>query len=210
MTEQKNNSKAKSQFPWWRKRSPKALEKPTPLHNYAFIDSQNLNLGVQKSGWKMDWKKFREWLKSEYDVSHAFMFIGYMSENETLYEQMHDHGFLVVLKPTNEIMMVDKPGDKKDDDKEKVPVKGNIDADLVLYAMKEQQNYKKAVIVSNDGDFFSLLEYLQEQKKLLHLVTPSSRYSMLLKPFESLIVNLDHHKSRLAYRTYSKKRQKRS
>ena len=28
--------------------------------NYAFIDSQNLNVSVQKYGWKMDWKKFRQ------------------------------------------------------------------------------------------------------------------------------------------------------
>lgn len=27
--------------------------------NYAFIDSQNLNLGVKSSGWKLDYKKFR-------------------------------------------------------------------------------------------------------------------------------------------------------
>ena len=53
-------------------------QKPAPKANYAFIDSQNLNLGTQKMGWKMDWKKFREWLKSEYNVEKAFMFIGYI------------------------------------------------------------------------------------------------------------------------------------
>jgi hypothetical protein len=33
-----------------------------PLENYAFIDSQNLNLGVQDLGWKLDYKKFRIYL----------------------------------------------------------------------------------------------------------------------------------------------------
>lgn len=153
----------------------------------------------------MDWHKFREWLRSEHHVTHAYMFIGYMSENEELYKQMHEHGFLVVLKPTNEIMIVEKPGEKKEEEKEKAPVKGNIDADLVLYAMKELPNYDKAIIVSNDGDFFSLLEYLKQQGKLLKLMTPSHRYSMLLKPFDDFIVNLENHRKYLSYRTYSKK-----
>lgn len=187
-------------------RTPQAPKHSHIPNNYAFIDSQNLNLGVQKSGWKMDWHKFREWLRTEYGVTHAYMFIGYMSENEDLYKQMYEHGFLVVLKPTNEIMMVEKADDKSKEDKEKIPVKGNIDADLVLYTMKELPNYDKAVIVSNDGDFFSLLEYLKQQGKLLKLITPSHRYSMLLKPFEDSIVNLDNHRNKLNYRSYVKKR----
>lgn len=187
--------------------SPQEQKQPHIPNNYAFIDSQNLNLGVQKSGWKMDWHKFREWLKIEYNVTHAYMFIGYMSENEDLYKQMYEHGFLVVLKPTNEIMMVEKPDEKTKDDKDKLPVKGNIDADLVLYAMKELPNYDRALIISNDGDFFSLLEYLKQQGKLLKLVTPSHRYSMLLKPFEDVIVNLENYRKQLSYRVYTKKRQ---
>ena len=181
------------------------MRSTTTPNNYAFIDSQNLNLGVQKSGWKMDWHKFREWLRSEHHVTHAYMFIGYMSENEELYKQMHEHGFLVVLKPTNEIMIVEKPGEKKEEEKEKAPVKGNIDADLVLYAMKELPNYDKAIIVSNDGDFFSLLEYLKQQGKLLKLMTPNYRYSMLLKPFEKEILNLENFRRLLAYHQYKKK-----
>jgi len=34
-------------------------------NNYAFIDSQNLNLGIQKLGWKLDYKKFRVYLKEK-------------------------------------------------------------------------------------------------------------------------------------------------
>jgi len=76
--------------------------------NYAFIDSQNLNLGVQKMGWKMDWRKFRAFLKEQYNVENAYMFIGYMPDYEKLYEQMHDLGYLIVLKPTLEIFETDE------------------------------------------------------------------------------------------------------
>jgi uncharacterized LabA/DUF88 family protein len=78
-------------------------------------------------------------------------------------------------------------------------VKGNIDADLVLYAMKEYPKYDKAVIVSGDGDFFGLIEHLAQQHKLLKLLTPNQRYSTLLKDFEPYIEGLDQHRNELAY-----------
>lgn len=169
-------------------------------NNYAFIDSQNLNLGVQKVGWKMDWRKFRQWLADKYGVTHAYMFIGYMAENEALYEQMHDLGYLIVLKPTTEIKAPEVEGQTNEEKEAQKPtVKGNIDADLVLHAMKEYPNYDKAVIVSGDGDFLGLIEYLVAQKKLLKLLAPNRRYSMLFKDFEVYIEGIDQHRHELAY-----------
>ena len=170
-------------------------------NNYAFIDNQNLNLGIQKLGWKMDWRKFRKFLLESYGVEKAFMFIGYMPENEDLYNQMHDAGYLVVLKPTLEMFKTppgpnDKPEEK---DEHKPAVKGNVDAELVLYGVKEMPNYDKAIIISGDGDFFSLLEYLREQGKLMHLMVPNRQYSSLLKPFEDCLVRLDQKKRELSY-----------
>jgi hypothetical protein len=52
---------------------------------YAFIDSQNLNLGIQSRGWKLDFKKFRSYLRKEYDVSKAYLFIGQVGDNESSY-----------------------------------------------------------------------------------------------------------------------------
>ena len=181
-----------------RRRRTSRPSKKAP-NNYAFIDSQNLNLGVQKVGWKMDWRRFRLWLQEKYGVTHAYMFIGYMAENESLYELMHDHGYLVVLKPTLEIKAHSEGGEDGKDKDDKPVVKGNIDADLVLYAMKEFANYDKAVIVSGDGDFFALVEYLKQQGKLEKMLTPNQRYSTLLKEFEDYIDNLENHRRELAY-----------
>ncbi len=181
---------------------------PNKPNNYAFIDSQNLNLGTQKMGWKMDWKKFREWLKNEYDVEKAFMFIGYMPDFEKLYDQLHSQGYLVVLKPTLE--MFNEPAQegekaKTDDKEEKRAVKGNIDADLVLHVMKEKNNYNKALIVSGDGDFYSLIEHLDQENKLLKVLTPNWQYSSLLKPYEKYIVRLDQKRQELRYPDFRKR-----
>ncbi|MCA9328420.1 NYN domain-containing protein [Candidatus Saccharibacteria bacterium] len=178
--------------------------KPKLKGNYAFIDSQNLNLGVQRAGWKMDWKKFRSYLKEKYNVEKAYMFIGYLPENEDLYTQMHDAGYLVALKPTLE--MFSTPEKDAKEDKDKPPTKGNVDAELVMYVMKELPNYHKAIIVSGDGDFYSLIEHLLERKKLLNVMVPNWRYSTLLKPFEKYIIRLDTQKNELSYRTHFRKK----
>jgi uncharacterized LabA/DUF88 family protein len=174
--------------------------------NYAFIDSQNLNLGTQKMGWKMDWRKFRIMLREKYNVTKAYMFIGHMPEFEDMYMQMHDLGFLVVLKPTQNLKpKVEKPDTKDSEPEEKKPIKGNIDADLVLWTMREIGNYDKAIIVSGDGDFYGLIEYLDKQKKLLHVMAPNWQYSSLLKPYENYIVRIDQLRRELAYFSRKKK-----
>jgi uncharacterized LabA/DUF88 family protein len=179
-------------------------------NNYAFIDSQNLNLGTQRMGWKVDWRKFRQYLADQHGVTQAYMFIGYMAENESLYNYMHELGFLVVLKPTVDVTPTESKDstddkDKEDKEKEKPIIKGNVDAELVLYAMKELPNYDKAVIVSGDGDFFSLVEYLEERGKLANLMTPNWQYSSLLKPFDDKIIRLDQLRKQLAYHDRKKK-----
>jgi uncharacterized LabA/DUF88 family protein len=178
---------------------------------YAFIDSQNLNLGTQRVGWKLDWRKFRQYLKDKHNVTKAYMFIGYMSENESLYEYMHELGFLVVLKPTIDLSINKELAAKVEnnsdtaDNKDKPSIKGNVDAELVLYAMKELNNYEEAIIVSGDGDFFSLAEYLDEQGKLGCIMAPNWQYSSLLKPFEQKIIRLDQMRRQLSYHDRKKR-----
>lgn len=172
--------------------------------NYAFIDNQNLNLGIQKLGWKMDWRKFRKFLESKYNVTEAFMFIGHMPEHEEMYLQLHDAGYLIVLKPTfdmTRVLKADSGPEKNDKPEEKKPVKGNVDAELVLWAVKEMKNYNKAVIVSGDGDFYSLVEYLELENKLLKLLAPNSHYSNLYNRYEQYVDRLDKQRGTLSYKT---------
>ena len=64
---------------------------------YAFIDSQNLNLGVQSHGWKLDFKKFRLYLKNKYSVEEAYLFIGLVPGNEKLYSSLSSAGYKLYL-----------------------------------------------------------------------------------------------------------------
>lgn len=144
--------------------------------NYAFIDSQNLNLAIQQMGWRLGFKKFFVYLQAKYDVDKAFLFLGYIPKNRKLYNKLREYGYEIVFKP------IVQHG-KKDN------IKGNVDAELVLYAAKIQFfNYQKAIIVSNDGDFYCLMEHLLEEGKLKKIITPSAKYSSLLRKFSKFIV----------------------
>lgn len=161
----------------------------------------------------MDWRKFRKFLADKHGVDKAYMFIGYVPEFESLYEQMHQAGYLVVLKPTFDMTRPwpeagDKPeSSEKVAEEDKKPTKGNIDADLVLWAMKELPHYDKAIIVSGDGDFYSLVEYLDEQKKLHKLLVPGQYYSRLYNKYDAYIERLDHSRRELAYHDHRKRKQ---
>lgn len=151
---------------------------------YAFIDSQNLNLGVKSLGWKLDWRKFRLYLRNKYGVTTAFLFIGYKVGNEALYTHLQQMGYLLVLKPTMEL-----PDGT---------VKGNVDAELVLHTMIHYKEYRKAIIVSGDGDFYCLIEHLVNQNKLLHLLAPNKNYSKLFKPYSTYVVRVDQLRDSLS------------
>jgi len=156
-------------------------------NNYAFIDSQNLNLSIQDSGWKLDFARFYIYLKDKYKVRKTFLFIGYVAGNEALYTSLQEAGYIVIFKPTLEYK---KEGKRH--------TKGNVDAELVLHTMIEYPNYDKAIIVSGDGDFHCLIEYLESKDKLFKIVIPNSqKYSALLRKFHKYFVYMDNLKKKL-------------
>jgi uncharacterized LabA/DUF88 family protein len=161
--------------------------------NFAFIDGQNLNMGIRAVGWRLDFRKFRAYLHTKYNVQKAYFFIGEVSDQEDLYANLKSMGYELVFKPTVEV--------------EDEPVKGNVDADLVLHTMMQYPHYHKAVIVSGDGDFHGLIEYLIKKDKLLCLMVPNHRYSSLLKKFENRIVRIDKLRKILAWTIPPKKPQ---
>lgn len=136
--------------------------------NFAFIDGQNLHLGIADLGWKLDWRRFRIYLREHYGVVRAYYFIGYVPDRRALYIRLQDAGYSLVFKA------VTYRGDGK--------LKGNVDAELVLQTMIELPHYDRAVLVTSDGDFSCLVRYLYELRKLERVLSPNRRgCSALLK-----------------------------
>jgi uncharacterized LabA/DUF88 family protein len=158
-----------------------------PQNNYAFIDSQNLNLAIRDQGWVLDFGKFRQYLDRKYDVNEAFIFIGYVYENQDLYTNLQKDGYILIFKPTLKL-----PDGK---------VKGNVDAELVLHTMIEYDNYDKALIVTGDGDFYCLVDYLIKKNKLLKLMIPNQySFSSLLRKLMPYIVFMNNLRGMLEYK----------
>lgn len=90
-------------------------------NNFAFIDGQNLYLGIREQGWRLDFARFRIYLREHYGVHRAFLFLGYLPTQQNLYKQLKFDGYDLVFK---EIVFV-----------KNYTIKGNCDAELVLHAV---------------------------------------------------------------------------
>ena len=140
-------------------------------NNYAFIDSQNLNLSILRIGWQLDFARFRIYLKEKYSVSKAFLFLGHIQANAGLYRRLEEDGYILIYKK----VLSYKDG----------TVKGNVDAELILQSILEYHNYNKAVVVTGDGDFKCLVEYLISRNNLECLIVPDKfSFSALFKADE--------------------------
>ena len=108
--------------------------------NIAFIDGQNLHLGVQQENWQIDHHRFRVYLKDKYKVKLAYYFFGYLNEDlQDLYSKLQEAGFVVVFKAHSRISESKK--------------KGNVDTDMVFEMMKAliEKKFDKIVLVSRPG-----------------------------------------------------------
>lgn len=136
--------------------------------NHAYIDGANLHRGTAKLGWRIDYQKFYTWLVEKHHIKRACIFMGYIPANDNLYMKMWKAGFLVRFKDT----IADSSGS----------IKGNCDADMVLRSVRDvyESVFDKSVIVSSDGDFSCLVEFLQEKGRMSSILSPNDKCSVLL------------------------------
>jgi uncharacterized LabA/DUF88 family protein len=156
--------------------------------NYAFIDGNNLHLSVVNIGWKLDYRKFRRHLTDKYNVIKAYYFIGKVPGMENLYTYLQNVGFTLIYKPP----IKDKFG----------KFKANVDAELVLQTMIDISQYDGAVLVTSDGDFTCLVNYLSQLGKLKRLLASSrggcSKYLRIAAG--SKVDYMDDLKNKLEYK----------
>ena len=77
--------------------------------------------------------------------------------------------------------------------------KGNVDSDLILYVMKKlyyREDFNKVVLVSGDGDYKQLVDFLITEGRLKKVLFPdreraSSLYKKLGAPFFTALDDKD-------------------
>ncbi|MDR1914148.1 MAG: NYN domain-containing protein [Clostridiales bacterium] len=146
------------------------------MNNQAFIDAQNLYLGTTKDhpAWTIDLARFRILLKQRYKVTNARYFIGvYDKKHQGLYSLINNAGYDLVFREHSSSQIGKK--------------KGNVDGDIIFAIMKElveQEKFDQVVLVSGDGDYKRMVDYLIQKNKLHRLLFPSARASSLYKKLE--------------------------
>jgi len=140
---------------------------------------------VRDLGWELDYARFCVWLREKYSVQTTYLFIGLIPKYKDRYKYLQESGYTLVFKE----VVYDGSGKPK----------GNCDADLVLQAVCDayENNFGKAVIVASDGDYASLVKFLQKKNKLNTILSPSieEKCSILLKRTNARIAYIDDKKS---------------
>ena len=140
--------------------------------NYAFIDGQNLYMGVTNvdDPWVINFKKFRIFLQDKYNIERAYYFLGcVIEEKRDLYTKLQEAGFILVFREHNASMLGKK--------------KGNVDADIVFSVMKklyQKEEFDRIVLVSGDGDYKRMVDFLIEEKRFKKVLFPNRKFASSL------------------------------
>lgn len=142
------------------------------MSNIAFIDGQNLHMGT-KTGikpWTIDLFKFREYLRDKYNVAEVYYYLGFVqNENEDLYDQIQKSGMILKFREHNSAMLGKK--------------KGNVDSDIIFTIMKKiykKEDFDKVVLVSGDGDYKMLVDFLIEEGRFERILFPNGKFASSL------------------------------
>lgn len=141
--------------------------------NIAFIDGQNLYMGTAKreqNPWRIDLMRFRVYLSQKYGIAKAYYFLGCVDETrQELYEEIQAAGFVLVFREHSTVMLGKK--------------KGNVDSDIVFHVMKKLYKGEipqKIFLVSGDGDYKILVDFLIEESRFGKMLFPNRQFASSL------------------------------
>ncbi len=142
-------------------------------NNIAFIDGQNLYMGTakrDKDPWRINLVRFRVYLEQKYGITKAYYFLGFVQEERRdLYEEIQDAGFVLIFREHNTAMLGKK--------------KGNVDSDIIFSVMKKlykKEDFQKVFLVSGDGDYKMLVDFLIEEGRFGKVLFPNRQFASSL------------------------------
>lgn len=151
----------------------------TSQGNLALIDFSNIFKVFRDFTWRLCFKKYRKWLKEEFGVSEAVVFLGSKSSNRRLGQLLRNAGFKIIYLPVANTNS---------------HVKGGVDVNLAVYGMKHCTGFDKVVLCSGDGDFLPLVRHFVSHEKLKAVICASfdALSGQLFYTKKSVIVSMEH------------------
>lgn len=141
------------------------------MRAYAFIDASNIIYGARTEGWLIDQKKLFDYLKRKFGCSRAFFYFGKDDANKEqgkFLKKLESFGFTLRVK------QIKRYGKRQ---------KANCDVDLTLDMVVMKEKYDQAIVLTGDGDFLPLFEFLKEQKKEITIIAFPKSTARELKRF---------------------------
>ncbi len=141
------------------------------IKTYAFVDASNIIYGARAEGWFIDQKKLISYLKHKFSVSKTFFYYGKDSKNvkqEAFLRKLKQFGYTLRVKE------IKRYGRK---------TKANCDVDLTMDVLLHMYKYKQAIILSGDGDFLPLIQYITRQKKEVFIIASPKSTAREIREF---------------------------
>jgi len=131
-----------------------------------FIDGANLYATAKKLGFDIDYRRLLGYFETKGRFIRALYYTAIAEDQEyssirPLIDWLDYNGYTMVTKPTKEF--TDATGRRK--------VKGNMDIELAVDAMRLAPNVDHIVLFTGDGDFRALVQALQELGKRVSVVS---------------------------------------
>lgn len=131
-----------------------------------FIDGANLYATAKALGFDIDYKRLLALFRQKGHLVRALYYTALIEDQEyssirPLIDWLDYNGYTMVTKPTKEF--TDSSGRRK--------IKGNMDIELTVDAMRLAESMDHIVIFSGDGDFKSLVAALQMKGKRVSVVS---------------------------------------
>lgn len=152
----------------------------------VYIDVQNVHRKTLDYGRKIDRHKFFIYLKAKYSADIIYYAVWYIEVYKSYYEYLKKIWYVMLYKetillPTGEI-------------------KGNVDIDIAITCIYDlwKNNLQVAYLVTNDGDYNSLIKKLIEEKVFGGLIVPDRKTaSRLIKKFNRTILDIQEIRAKV-------------
>ena len=161
----------------------------------VFIDAANILYSQQTLGWRVDYKKLKEYFESECDLRAIYFYTGRVGadgKQNAFLKKLEQLGYIVKAKEVKRIKI----------SKSAYEWKGNLDVELTIDVLGNINNFDTLILMSGDSDFAPLLDAVKARRKMVLVMSTKGHISKELLD-RAKYINLKKLKDIASY--YNKK-----
>lgn len=125
---------------------------------FVFIDAANILYSQQTLGWRVDYKKLKEYFEKECELKGIYFYTGNVGANDkqkSFLQKLESFGYHVRSKEVKRIRV----------GRNAFQWKGNLDVELTIDVLKNLDDFDTLVLLSGDSDFAPLLDTAKQAGK---------------------------------------------